>query len=41
VTQEYVKMSSRKFVDQLLHVGASSCRNGMNDLKFSLILKIC
>lgn len=39
MSQEYVKMSGRKFVDLLLHVAASSCRNGMNDLKFSLILK--
>lgn len=35
MTQEYVKMSGRKFVDPLLHVAASSCRNGMNDLKFA------
>ncbi len=26
-------------MDPLLHVAASYCRNGMNDLKFSLILK--
>jgi hypothetical protein len=39
VTQEYVKMSDHKFAYQLLGVAASSCRNGMNNLKFSLILK--